>query len=456
MKLNLEAVYAPSLAVATRWVVEPAIGARYLTTARWLREFDEWTPARRQAWQEQRLAEVISHARRHVPFYRDLLGGRSHVDLLDLPVVDKARIRPAMSLFLSEGWEQMPHINKRTGGTTGDPWRYPLGKDAWTQIYGAALRFREDLGYRYGDRMVLVGTPRSLAPGGSGWKTTLRYRLERRINATAGLEVDHATSLQRARLASEARATLWYGYAGTFAAMAAAVLQEGLELRPPKAILTSSEMLLPEWREQIGAAFGVRVADEYGCNDGGVLAQTCPAGRFHLADNLSVVEILDEQDRPCDPGVEGEITVTNLHTRVLPFLRYKVGDRGVLSAGPCSCGRPGTTLERVAGRQGDRVLLPNGVELSALAFGAVFKQCPNVRLWQVVQEAPDRITVRMEVDAELTAQERQILLSYFAARCGNGVAVSLATTEPIERTPAGKHRVVVRSFGPASTGSQAS
>jgi phenylacetate-CoA ligase len=321
-------VYAPVLGVLTRRVIEPVIDARYLTTARWLQEFDRWSEAQRQAWQQDRLAEMLAHAQRQVPFYRQLLAGRSQVELLDLPVVDKARMRPAMDAFLSEGWEQMPHINKRTGGTTGDPWRYPLGKNGWTQIYAAALRFREDLGYRYGDRMVLVGTPRSLAPGGTGWKTSLRYRLERRVTTTAGLEVDHATSLRRARLASEAGATLWYGYAGTLAAMAAAVLHEGIQVRPPKAILTSSEILLPEWREQIERAFGVRVADEYGCNDGGVLAQTCTTGRFHLADNLSLVEILDEQERACAPGVEGEIVVTNLHTRVLPFLRYKVGDRG--------------------------------------------------------------------------------------------------------------------------------
>lgn len=87
--------------------------------------------------------------------------------------------------------------------------------------------------------------------------------------------------------------------------MAAAVLKEGRRVRPPKAILSSSEVLLPEWRTQIETAFGVRVADEYGCNDGGVLAQTCTADRFHVADNLSIVEVLDDHGRRCPPGAEG-------------------------------------------------------------------------------------------------------------------------------------------------------
>ncbi len=163
--LNLDDLYVPLLGMTTRRLIEPTVGARYLSTARWLREFDTWPGERRTEWQEQRLAAVVDHARRNVPFYRELLAGRNSVDLQDLPVVDKARIRPSMSAFLSQDWQQIPHILKHTGGTTGDPWRYPLGKDGWGQIYGAALRFREDLGYRYGERVVLVGTPQSLAPG---------------------------------------------------------------------------------------------------------------------------------------------------------------------------------------------------------------------------------------------------------------------------------------------------
>ena len=62
-------------------------------------------------------------------------------------------------------------------------------------------------------------------------------------------------------------------------------------------------------------------------------------GRFHVAENISLVEILDG-DEPCPPGVEGDIVVTNLHAQALPFLRYRVGDRAVLGDGPCPCGLP--------------------------------------------------------------------------------------------------------------------
>ncbi len=442
------ALYPYVLGLATVLVVEPALGAPYLSTAHWLSDFYAWPPDRRSGWQRQRLRAVVAHAARQVPFYRTLLGSGADpgsTPLEELPIVDKARMRSGTPQFLSQGWEQMPHVVKATGGTTGDPWRYVLDKNAWAQMYAAALHFRARTDYRYGERMVVLGSPPSLVPGAGSWKSRLRSRLEQRLVSAAGVEIDSRTSLARARRAGELRAALWYGYAGTLAAMAAAVIDSGVHVPGPRAILTTSETLQPSWRDQIEAAFGAPVFDEYGCNDGGVLAQSCRRGRFHVADNLSLVEVLDG-DTPCPPGVEGEVVVTNLHARVLPFLRYRVGDRAVAGEGPCPCGQPGNTLARVFGRQGDRVQLPGGGELSAVAFGHVFKQTSSVRRWQVVQDHPRRLRVRLEVSSGFDCTQEELIRTYFSERCGQDVQVALTTSEPIERTLAGKHKVVIRTF----------
>lgn len=443
-------LYVPVLGLATVLVIEPLVGARYLSTAEWLREFDAWLPDRRREWQRRQLASVLGHAAAHVPFYRDLIGAgpdARSMPLHELPIVDKDQIRGDTQRFLSEGWEGMPHLVKATGGTTGDPWRYVLDKRAWAHMYGAALHFRERIGSHYGEPMVILGSPPSLVPGGASWKARLRGQLERRLVTAAGVEVDPVASLERARQAGILGAALWYGYAGTLAAMADAVLSARVHVPPPKAIVSTAEMLQPEWRRRIEDAFAAPVFDEYGCNDGGVLAQSCRRGRFHVADNLSLVEVL-EGNRPCPPGVEGDVVVTNLHARVLPFLRYRVGDRAVIGDGLCPCGHPGTTLERISGRRGDRVLLPGGVELSAIAFGHVFKETPAVRRWQVVQEDAGHLTVRLDVAVGFDRSQEERIRSYFRERCGDRLQVRTTTSEPIERSRAGKHKVVVRRIQP--------
>src|SRR5213079_1972579 len=107
------------------------------------------------------------------------------------------------------------------GGSTGDPWQYPLDRRAWTHMYAASLHLWERTGYRYGESIVLLGSPPSLHPESVDWKLRVRLLLERRIVSTAGVEIDPATSLERARRAGEAGGSLWYGYASTAAAMAA-------------------------------------------------------------------------------------------------------------------------------------------------------------------------------------------------------------------------------------------
>lgn len=443
-------VYPALLGVLARRVLEPSFGAPYLSTARWLDTFFAWPDGRRAAWRQVRLEEVVAHARQAVPFYRERFGGVggdvAQIAVTDLPPTDKSRMRDAPEAFLSEGWEQIPHIAKRTGGSTGDPWAYPLDRRAWTHQYAAALHFYGRLGHRYGDKVLLLGAPPSLGVEDAGLKSRVRRTLERTDASLTGWDVDPAASAARARGAVRAGASLWYGHAGTIAAMADAALELGLQPIAPRAIVTTAEPLQPAWARRIEAAFGAAPYDQYGCNDGGVLAQTCRHGRFHLAENVSIVEILDG-DRPCLPGVEGDVAVTNLHARTLPFLRYRTGDRAVLGAGPCPCGVAGATLERVAGRTVDRLVMPDGSTLSGLAFGHIFMDTPHVRRWQVVQSAPQRLSVRLDVEEGYGEAEAALIVREVRALAGVGVDVVLEPGSPMERTSGGKHKLVVRTGG---------
>lgn len=440
-------LYPYLLGLAVPLLIEPVVHAPYLTIANWLRDFSCWPPERRRAFQQARLEAVVGHAAQRVPFYRTLLADRklNGIRLTDLPVVDRVRMRADMDAFLSEDWTRMPHISKESSGTTGQPWQYPLDRQAWAHIYAAAIHFWEREGYRYGERIVMLGAPTTLARRGGTWTARLRNAVERHVFAAAGIELDHASSLRRATLASAARAALWYGYAGVIAAMAEAVAAEGTPLAGPRLIVTTAEALRPEWRRRIEAVFGVPVFDQYGYNDGGIMTQTCRRGRFHVAESVSIVEILDGED-PCPPGVEGDVTVTNLHARVLPFLRYQVGDRAVLGEGPCPCGRPGVTLERVAGRKMERLILPDGTAVSGIRLDFVFDRTRNVRRWQIVQNDPRHITVRLDVGPGYGEDEGKAIIEDLEKMCGQKLAITLSTSEPITLSRAGKHLLVIRAF----------
>jgi phenylacetate-CoA ligase len=432
-------LYHRFLGLATRRVVEPVLRAPYLSRAE---EIDDWwrgDDRQREAWRREALDTILRYAVDHVPAHR-----HRRPTLGDFPVIDKQAMIAEPDRYRSDEHRSLPAVHKHTGGSTGDPWEYPLDRRAWAESYATQIAFLARQGVHYGDRRVLLGFPASLGLQGMGPGRRLRFAAERTDVSLAGFAIDPGASLDRAERAAARDARLWYGYASTIATMAAAVIEAGRTLPGPPLIVTMAEPLMPAWRDEIHQAFGSTVVEEYGCNDGGIMSHRCTAGNLHLADHQSLVEIVDDDGRPCPAGCDGAIVVTNFHARHLPFVRYRVGDIGALGPDPCPCGRPGRTLARVTGRSGDFVHLPDGTELTPATFFVPFNETSGVRRWQIVQVGPDRLVVRVETRDGWGPEDRRIILDWIDDRTGAQMQVDLVETEPFELTRGGKHRIVIR------------
>jgi phenylacetate-CoA ligase len=161
------------------------------------------------------------------------------------------------------------------------------------------------------------------------------------------------------------------------------------------AVITTAEMTSEAQREQMRSAFGAPVVNEYGCTETGIIAMDCPEGSMHLMDDALVVEVARD-GKPVAPGEEGEILVTELHGALMPLIRYRTGDRGVLSDRPCPCGRPFASLERLSGRVTDLLRCPDGTLVDPYTIESVLKDRPEmyeaVRQWRVEQTADAQVT----------------------------------------------------------------
>ncbi len=437
----VERVYRRALAAATVTIVEPVLAAPYLSLAARREAWWNLDENRRLAWRHDALDQMLRYAAAHVPAYRGL-----PADLDRFPVIDKQTIINDTIAYLSDERDRLPVVWKHTGGSTGDPWNYPLDRRAWAESYATQIyRFRR-LGVHYGDRRLLLGYPASLGLHRPSLSRRLRMAAERTNAELSTLEVDRSTDLARSVAACRRNVRLWYGYASTIAGMAAAVLDAGRTLQGPPLIVTMAEPLWPAWRRDITEAFGSTVVEEYGCNDGGIMAHRCPADNLHLADHQSMVEVVDEYGRRCEPGRRGDIVITNFHARHMPFIRYRVGDTGVIGPNRCPCGEPGSTLAAVTGRSGDFVRLPDGTELVPAAFFIPFNQVDGVRRWQMVQPDTGSLTIRVEPRPSWSQADRDTITTWVRDRTGGRLDVRLTTTEPFELTSGGKHRIVIRHF----------
>jgi hypothetical protein len=115
----------------------------------------------------------------------------------------------------------------------------------------------------------------------------------------------------------------------------------------PRLVLTSAFALRADRRLALVRVLGCPVVEYYSAAEVGPMALRCPAGDgWHVLTPYVHLEA----------GPEGTLRVTDLRNRLVPMLRYEVGDRGAVEASvaPCACGLHTPRLLRLEGRRAVR------------------------------------------------------------------------------------------------------
>jgi phenylacetate-CoA ligase len=118
---------------------------------------------------------------------------------------------------------------------------------------------------------------------------------------------------------------------------------------------------IPATRSAIEDAYQATSFDHTGMTELGPTGHSCSQrDGVHLIESEFIFEVLDADGRPAD---EGELVGTNLGRWGMPLIRYRTGDRVVVSRDGCSCGSP--YLKVVGGIRGrvDEMFTVRGVNL---------------------------------------------------------------------------------------------
>lgn len=210
-----------------------------------------------------------------------------------------------------------------------------------------------------------------------------------------------------------------------------------------KVAFVTSERLYDDQRATIERVFGCRVANGYGGRDAGFIAHECPAGGMHITADDIVVEVVDEAGNAQPNGVAGEIVVTHLSTCDFPFIRYKTGDIGVLSASNCECGRGLPLLQDIQGRSTDFVVASNGTVMHGLSLIYILRDLPGVQAFKVVQESRALTRVMLVANHDLPQDAFATIVRAFQQRLGAEVTVQVDLVDNIPAEKSGKFRYII-------------
>lgn len=345
--------------------------------------------------QKERLERFLIFLRTFNPYYSQKLReiraaqivSEPYKILQSLPVTDKSFIKDNMGELFSPV-RARKYQKKKTGGSTGQPLVYYVDLDAISASWAYMLWFWQRLtGYRPGLPYLTVAGS-SLGGMGHRFKNTIYQFLQNNYLIQADA-IEDAMHADQNRIK---KAFLLYGYPSAIVS----IIEKNPNLfrgHRLKAVFTTSEQLMPNVRSYIQAQLKIPVYDVYGANDGGLISCECETcNGFHYNPlNCYVEEFLNEEGQT-------ELLLTSLNSMALPFVRYRVGDAGILGDfGSCKCGSPFPIIQNLLGRTRDLIKLKDGKSIHGSTFNKLVNHFPEIRRYRMIQSNDYSITVYLEM-----------------------------------------------------------
>ncbi len=208
---------------------------------------------------------------------------------------------------------------------------------------------------------------------------------------------------------------------------------------PPKVdcMIAFGANLSEATREECMQVFGSRIMDIYNSKEVYDIAHQCPeTSNYHVNWELLLVEVLDENNNTCPPGVQGRCIVTPFYNTAQPLIRYDIGDQLTLGTN-CKCGRTLQTITSLNGRTIHMFRRQNGEKFS-LRLPGFLKKMIGAHEWQFAQTALNTVEVRYLKLAEAPPSGFVDLTQIIRAQIGSDTQVVFKPMAKLPLTAAGK------------------
>lgn len=391
--------------------------------------------------QQEDLRRIVAFAARNTNYYRDRLAGvpgigNGRVALGDLPLLRKDDVTRHMDDLLARNADRRKVGIGHTGGSTGKPLAFWYD-DAKHELMRAGMaRSYMMSGWRPGQKILNFWGARQDTGAGGVFAGGF-------IAAEKTLPAHEYTEERLHEWAVFIRAyrpTLLQGYASILAELARFIIDRGMPMPGTLAgVYSTAEVLAPRQRELMEQAFHCPVFNQYGSREIPNIACECRHGNMHVFTDMVALESV-----PIDEGEEGNrLIVTSLTNRLMPMIRYDIGDSGRLGEGECACGSPFPLMEVGLCRKNDLIHAPGGRHIHPSTFNRLLYGLTQIRQYQWIQNAPDRITLNVVAPSGLDPEIAVALQESIRRDIAPEMTLELNHVGEIRRTASGKHRFVI-------------
>ena len=394
-----------------------------------------------ETYVEEQKKAIVNYHLQHNPFYKKLVGKVNAVSWENIPVMTKRDLQLPLAQRLSEGFSVKNVYVNKTSGSSGDP--FIFAKDTYCHALTWAViqdRFGwYGLDFNLSLQARFYGIP--LDKKGY-YKERLKDVFSKRIRFSIFDLSDEA--LEKV-LASFRKNNFEYlnGYTSSIVQFAKFLHRKNCVLKTLcptlKCCVVTSEMLFEDDKALLENQFGIPVVNEYGASELDLIAFQNPEGHWQLNSETLVVEILDKNNKPVPKGEEGRVVITSLYNKAHPFIRYDLGDVGILSK-ESTVKKP--ILEKLIGRTNDIAILPSGKKAAGLTFYYITKSIIEddgvVKEFVIEQLALDTFKIVYVSSEELPKKRLDSIKSEMETYLEPNLSIIFERTDQLIRSKSGK------------------
>jgi len=385
--------------------------------------------------------DIVNYHLKHNSAYSDFAQLKQLEEWNDLPIMTKTDLQQPLQKRLSHGFKASNVFVNKTSGSSGNPFIFAKDKYAhamtWAHIIWLYQQHGIDMNSSFEARFY--GIPKDII---GHQKERLKDLL---VNRHRFDIFDLSTENLYKFLDLFRKKPFDYinGYTSSIVLFAKFLSEQNIVLKDVcptlKICITTSEMLFENDRALLEEQLGLTVVNEYGASELDVIAFENTNGDWEINTKTLYLEVVDNEGKVLPNGEEGDIVITSLYNKAHPFIRYKIGDRGV-KEDPSRSGIP--VLKSLTGRTNEFAHLPSGKKVPALSFyyvtKSVIEDTGSVKEIKIIQETLKHFVIEYKSEKELDQNQRNKIKKAIETYLEKGLQLRFIRRDILERSKSGK------------------
>lgn len=390
---------------------------------------------------EERKSKIVNYHLKHNNFYKSFVKGRDTSNWNDIPILTKRDLQQPLSNRLSNEFNQKNSYINKTSGSSGNPFIFAKDKFChaltWYNFIDRYSWYSLNLNHSLQARFY--GIPLNK-------KEYYKERLKDILSRRHRFSVFDLSDAELAKNVEKFKSTPFdyiNGYTSAIVQFAKFLESKNIILKTIcpnlKGCIVTSEMLFEEDKTLLEKQFNIPIINEYGAAELGLIAFQNSKEMWQVNTEDLFVEILDSENNPLPYGEEGRIVVTSLYNKAHPFIRYELGDLGILSK-KSTVSKP--ILEKLSGRTSDLAILPSGKKAAGLTFYYITKTViedeSNVKEFIIEQVKIDTFNIKYVSSIALSKEKIRAINGAVARYLETGLTITFEKLDKIKRSKSGK------------------